>query len=153
MPLKTKGELGFKFLLLIKKMRLKHFTSKKLSLLLLGFVTALGLSAQITPHEAIKQMTKGINLGNTFEPPNEGEWGNPKTEEFHFDMYKDAGFDCVRIPVRWDNHTGKTAPFKINETWMNRIEQVVDWGLERDMFIVINTHHDDWIKSDYSSNK
>ena len=132
-------------------MIVNQFTKKTLSLFILGFISVINLSAQITPHEAIKQMTKGINLGNTFEPPNEGEWGNPKTEEFHFEMYKDAGFDCVRIPVRWDNHTGKTAPYKINETWMNRIEQVVDWGLERNMFIVINTHHDDWIKSDYSA--
>ncbi len=131
-------------------MIIKLFTKKILPLIIAGFIAVLGLSAQITPHEAIKQMTKGINLGNTFEPPNEGDWGNPKTEEFHFDMYKAAGFDCVRIPVRWDNHTGKTAPFKVNESWMNRIEQVVDWGLERNMFIVINTHHDDWIKNSYT---
>lgn len=131
-------------------MNIKQPINKKRLLLFSGLITVLGLSAQITPQEAIKQMQKGINLGNTFEPPNEGEWGNPRTEEYHFDMYKDAGFDCVRIPVRWDNHTGKTAPYAVNPTWMNRIEQVVDWGLARGLFIVINTHHDDWIKTDYT---
>jgi aryl-phospho-beta-D-glucosidase BglC (GH1 family) len=118
----------------------------------LGF-TKLGYT-QITPHEAITQMKKGINLGNTHEPPTEAGWNNPKAEEYYFDLYKEAGFDCVRIPVRWDNYTSKTPPYKITDYWLNRIEQVVDWGLERDLFIVINAHHEEWIKSDYSeSNK
>jgi hypothetical protein len=114
----------------------------------LGF-TKLGYT-QITPHEAITQMKKGINLGNTHEPPTEAGWNNPKAEEYYFDLYKEAGFDCVRIPVRWDNYTSKTPPYKITDYWLNRIEQVVDWGLERDLFIVINAHHEEWIKSDYS---
>jgi aryl-phospho-beta-D-glucosidase BglC (GH1 family) len=114
----------------------------------LGF-TKLGYT-QITPHEAITQMKKGINLGNTHDPPTEAGWNNPKAEEYYFDLYKEAGFDCVRIPVRWDNYTSKTPPYKITDYWLNRIEQVVDWGLERDLFIVINAHHEEWIKSDYS---
>ncbi|MBT6004151.1 MAG: glycoside hydrolase family 5 protein, partial [Prolixibacteraceae bacterium] len=106
--------------------------------------------AQITPHEAILQIQKGINLGNTHEPPTEAGWNNPKAQEYYFDMYKDAGFQCVRIPVRWDNYTGKTPPYAVSTVWLNRIEQVVEWGLSRDMFIVINSHHDNWIKDNYS---
>ena len=120
-------------------------------LLLLSFLafTKTGHS-QITPHDAIAQMQKGINLGNTHEPPTEAGWNNPKAEEYYFDLYKEAGFQCVRIPVRWDNYTGKTSPYEITDYWLNRIEQVVDWGLERGLFIVINAHHEEWIKSDYS---
>lgn len=129
----------------------KKFTRKKLTLLFLGIITVSGLSAQITPQEAIKQMQKGINLGNTFEPPTEAGWNNPKAQEYYFDMYKDAGFDCVRIPVRWDAYTGKTPPYKVSDTYLNRVEEVIDWGLERGLFIVMNTHHDGWIKSDYSA--
>jgi aryl-phospho-beta-D-glucosidase BglC (GH1 family) len=106
--------------------------------------------AQISPHNAIAQMQKGINLGNTHEPPTEASWNNPKAEEYYFDLYKEAGFDCVRIPVRWDNYTGKTPPYKITDYWLNRIEQVADWGLKRGLYIVINAHHEEWIKSDYS---
>jgi len=108
------------------------------------------LSAQIKPHEAIKLMQKGINLGNTHEPPQEAGWNNPKAEDYYFDLYKTAGFQCIRIPVRWDNYTGKTAPYKIDDYWLNRIEQVAEWGLSRGFFIVINTHHEEWIKSSYT---
>lgn len=122
-------------------------TGLLLSFLLSGFFAI----AQLTPHEAIPLMQKGINLGNTHEPPTEAGWNNPKAQEYYFDMYQEEGFQLVRIPVRWDNYTGKAAPYKVDEYWINRIEQLVDWGLERGLFIVINSHHDSWIKEDYSS--
>lgn len=129
---------------------MKQFKLKIFFILFSGLLISTIISAQITPQQAIRLMQKGINLGNTFEPPTEAGWNNPKAQEYYFDMYRDAGFDCVRIPVRWDSYTGKTAPFKVTDTYMNRIEQVVDWGLERGLFIVINSHHDDWIKTSYT---
>jgi aryl-phospho-beta-D-glucosidase BglC (GH1 family) len=107
--------------------------------------------AQLTPQEAIPLIQKGINLGNTHEAPYEGSWNNPRAEEYYFDLYKDAGFQLVRIPVRWDNYTGKTPPYKVNETWLKRIEEVADWGLKRGLFVIINSHHDDWIKQSYTT--
>ncbi len=108
-------------------------------------------AAQITPQEAVIQMQKGINLGNTLEPPLEGGWNNPAAQEYYFDMYKDAGFTCVRVPVRWDQHTQAVFPYKIDESWLNRVEQVADWGLSRGLFIIINAHHEEWIKANYTN--
>ena len=116
-------------------------------LLLNSFLSA----AQLTPQEAVPLMQKGINLGNTLEPPYEGGWNNPKAEEYYFDMYKNAGFQSVRIPVRWDNHTQTASPYKIDDAWLNRVEQIVDWGLNRGLFIIINAHHEEWIKSNYTN--
>src|SRR4030042_3250972 len=107
------------------------------------------ITAQIDPWQAITQMQKGINMGNTLEPPYEGDW-NPPAQEYYFDLYKAAGFNCVRVPVRWDKHTGTVPPYEIDETWFQRVETILDWGLERDLFIVVNSHHDDWIKQNYS---
>lgn len=106
---------------------------------------------QILPKDAIAQMQNGINLGNTLEGPNEGDWGNPPVQEYYFDMYKNAGFNFVRIPIRWDQHLGKTTPFNVDPVWMNRIEQIIDWGLARGLYIVMNSHHDSWIKDTYSN--
>ena len=110
-----------------------------LLLIILNTILLFKSIAQITPHEAIIQIQKGINLGNTLEPPTETGWNNPAAEEYYFDMYKDAGFALVRIPVRWDLHMGTSVPFKVEQAWMNRIEQVVDWGLDRGIFIVLNS--------------
>jgi aryl-phospho-beta-D-glucosidase BglC (GH1 family) len=102
------------------------------------------------PQDAVKQMGRGINLGNTLEPPTEGGWNNPAAQEYYFDDYKAAGFACIRVPVRWDEHTDKKPPYAVDKAWMDRVEQVVDWGLKRDLFIIVNAHHDDWIKKGYA---
>jgi aryl-phospho-beta-D-glucosidase BglC (GH1 family) len=118
-------------------------------------ITISGVSnfskAQLTPQEAAIRMQKGINLGNTLEPPLEGGWNNPAAQEYYFDMYRDAGFNCVRVPVRWDQHTQASYPYKIDEAWLQRVEQVVDWGLSRGLFIILNAHHEEWIKQNYTN--
>lgn len=119
--------------------------------LLVTIIFATGLDAQLGPQEAISLMERGINMGNTLEPPHEDDWNNPPAQEIYFDLYRDAGFDVVRVPVRWHYHTSDNAPFTVDEAWMNRVEQVVDWGLTRDLFIVINTHHEEWIKAGYDN--
>ena len=107
--------------------------------------------AQLTPADAAAQMGRGINVGNTLEPPTEGAWNNEPAQEYLFDEYVDAGFQTVRIPVRWDEHTTSAAPYTIEPTWLDRVEEVVDWGLERDLFVILNAHHEDWLKADYSN--
>ncbi|MEM1125304.1 MAG: cellulase family glycosylhydrolase [Bacteroidota bacterium] len=105
----------------------------------------------LDPHETLQAMGRGINLGNTLEPPLEGAWNNGPAQERYFDDYVAAGFTTVRVPVRWDNHTANTPPYAVSEAWMDRVEQVIDWGLERDLYVILNTHHDDWIKQNYSN--
>ena len=120
--------------------------------LILGMLVAAPMAyAQLTPKEAVSQMGRGINIGNTLEPPTEGAWNNGPLQEYYFDDYRDGGFSTVRIPVRWDQHTSTAAPFGISDSWMKRVEQVVDWGLERDLFVIINGHHEDWLKQDYGN--
>ena len=103
------------------------------------------------PQEVIGKMTRGINIGNTLEPPQVGEWNNEYISEYFFDDYVSAGFNTVRIPIRWDKHTTKEPPFIIASTWLDTIEQVIDWGIERDLFLIINAHHDWWLVNNYDS--
>jgi aryl-phospho-beta-D-glucosidase BglC (GH1 family) len=119
--------------------------------LLMFFFVAINAQAQLSTNDAIKAMGRGINMGNTLEPPNEGDWGNTATES-NFDDYKNAGFSCVRLPITWDKHTNTVPPYSINSAWLNRIEQIVDWGLSRHLMIIINAHHEGWIKSTYTPN-
>lgn len=104
----------------------------------------------LTPQEVLPQMMRGINMGNTLEPPDEGGWNTGPAQEYYFDDYKSAGFDCVRVPVRWGTHTAEAAPFTIDPDWLARVAEVIDWGLERDLYIILNAHHEEWLKADYS---
>lgn len=94
-------------------------------------------------------MGVGINLGNTLEAPDEGDWGFTASE-YNFDDYKKAGFGHVRVPVRWSTHMSSTSPYTINSTWMARVETVLDWALDKGLFAIVNVHHETWL--DDSSN-
>jgi aryl-phospho-beta-D-glucosidase BglC (GH1 family) len=116
-----------------------------LSCILLCFVAFAG--AQLTPQEAIVQMGRGINIGNSLDAtPTETSWGNPLIQKYYFEDIANAGFTSVRIPVTWRYHTAKVAPYSIDSSWLDRVDTIVSWGLNKGLFIIINAHHDDGVK-------
>jgi len=99
----------------------------------------------ITAVDAAAQIGVGWNLGNQLDAmPNEGDWGNGIVDTSVFDEVKAAGFDLVRIPVSWNDHIGAAPDYTIETLWMNRVEEVVDWALDRNMWVMLNVHHDSW---------
>ena len=96
--------------------------------------------------EWTRDVVMGWNLGNSLECPyNETEWGNPKTTKAMIHAVREAGFNAIRIPVRWINHVTSQETMEVNATWMARVKEVVDWCLEEDMYVMINTHHEEWL--------
>ncbi|MCC9658547.1 glycoside hydrolase family 5 protein [Rhodopirellula halodulae] len=83
---------------------------------------------------------RGVNIGNTLEAPNEGEWG-PRLEAKHLDLIQKAGFDSIRVPVRWSTHAKTRRPYTIDPEFMRRVRWVVDEGLKRELKVMINIHH------------
>ena len=86
------------------------------------------------------------NLGdgiyaNTTVTELETGWGRPLTTAAHFSALKNAGFNAVRIPVTW--YKACDADLNIREDWMARVKEVVGYAVANDMYIVLNTHHDD----------
>jgi len=86
----------------------------------------------------------GINLGNTLDAPEEGDW-DPPAAESNFEEFKAANFTNVRVPVCWDKHTATDAPYLINSTFLSRVETVLNWSLDRRLITIVNVHHDNWI--------
>lgn len=86
----------------------------------------------------------GWNLGNTLEASgNETAWGNPKTTQAMIDMVKEAGFNAVRIPCNWMNgYVEDETSCQIKTDWMERVKEVVDYCVGRDMYAIINIHWD-----------
>jgi aryl-phospho-beta-D-glucosidase BglC (GH1 family) len=91
--------------------------------------------AQLAP-----PLGRGINLGNALEAPNEGEWG-VTLEESYFQAIKEAGFDSIRLPVRWSAHAAHTAPCKIEPEFFARVDWAVEQALSRGLKVVLNVHH------------
>ena len=88
---------------------------------------------------------RGINMGNGLEAPNyEGEWGLVLEDKYFIEI-KNAGFNVVRIPIRWSAYSSNIAPYTINEDFINRVDHVVDKALSLGLKVIINIHHFDEI--------
>ena len=152
-----------------------------------------------TAHEAVGNMLLGWNLGNTLDS-NSGDvnnmwieawtsrkpadyetaWGQPVTKPELMKMFKEAGFNAIRVPVTWYPHmeaTFKSVKWdnakqslttwdmandlgtKVDAEWMKRVREVVDYVVGQGMYCILNVHHDTgasntaWLIADDSAYK
>ncbi len=98
----------------------------------------------LTAFQIVSDMGAGWNLGNSLESTdNEKSWGNPVTTKAMIDAIAAKGFNTLRVPVRWDDHYSNASAFTIDSSFMNRVEEVVNYGLDNDMYVILNVHHND----------
>jgi len=124
------------------------------------FVSAAGSNIKddgTSAVEFVENITVGWNLGNTLEStcdwisnptPEQFEkaWGNPVTTKSMIDAVKSMGFNTVRVPVSWGQKMGPGPDYKVSDAWMDRVNEVVNYVIENDMYCILNVHHDnDWV--------
>ena len=101
-------------------------------------------------------MGMGINIGNTMETPNEGDWQNGTIiTESYIKFLKAKGFNAIRLPCAYD--WGKLidpAKAKINPAWLARVKEVVGWCVDNDMYVMVNIHWDGgWLEHNITQAK
>lgn len=104
----------------------------------------------LTSIELARLMKVGWNLGNSLEAiGGETAWGNPVVTQRLIDSVKAAGFHAIRVPVAWSKFSDE-ATFTIQESWLERVEEVVNYILNNDMYVVMNIHWDGgWMQPTY----
>ncbi|MDR0301905.1 MAG: glycoside hydrolase family 5 protein [Treponema sp.] len=97
----------------------------------------------------VQNMGIGVNIGNTLDCigtntwlAGETGWGNPKITKEFIAALKNCGYTTIRLPVTWAENMGPPPDYTITETWMSRVEEVVNWILAEDMYCILNLHHD-----------
>ncbi|MBQ8326886.1 MAG: glycoside hydrolase family 5 protein [Lachnospiraceae bacterium] len=110
----------------------------------------------LTALEVTKLMGNGINLGNTMEAYGRSEygvgadvssyetfWGQPITTQEMITSMKEAGFTALRIPIAWTNAMNfESGDYTIGEDYLNRVEEIINYALNEDMYVIINDHWD-----------
>ena len=110
--------------------------------------------------DLVKNMQVGWNLGNALDSINGSKgnsvkttetcWGNPVTTKRMIEMVSAAGFKTVRVPVTYFGNSDWDA--NIDKEWLDRVQEVVDYVLDCNMYCIINVHHDTgkgaWISPD-----
>lgn len=103
--------------------------------------------------ELMQLMGYGWNLGNQMEQSNysgamtsieqcETSAGNPEATQKTFDGLKSYGVNTVRIPVAWSNFISDDGKYTINEELFDRVETIVNYALNDEMYVIINIHWD-----------
>nr|AGS51886.1 glycoside hydrolase family 5 [uncultured bacterium contig00133] len=111
----------------------------------------------ITASQLVAGIKIGWNLGNTLDASGMGWLGaNPSivqmetgwiggvtraTRKENFEALKNGGFNAVRIPVSWNKVVDKE--YNIRPDWMARVTEIVNYAVETDLYILLNTHHDE----------
>lgn len=129
----------------------------------------------------LKNMGVGWNLGNTLDSNSgsldnmwieawtkrtptdyETAWGQPVATRELIHMFKEAGFNSIRVPVTWYPHIGKIevsiqtiegeskgvwdpstwSGYDVDPAWMARVKEVVDYVIDEGMYCILNVHHD-----------
>lgn len=110
--------------------------------------TAMAEEMNIDAKTWASSVVLGWNLGNSLESKGDDEtaWGNPMTTHEMIKAVKAQGFNCVRIPVQWGCHLSDKKTMTIDNKWMDRVQQVVDYCIDEKMKVIINTHHEVWLE-------
>ena len=138
----------------------------KVLLFLVVNLVPLVLFAQSSPSDMVAQMGRGLNLGNVFSAPVEGNW-SPVVEQQYFTDVASAGFTNVRIPMDFfgnrttgetsgysatagtsGSYTGTPADYVVLSTYLDRIEEVIDWALLAGLTLTLDFHGAD-LKSEF----
>ena len=124
-----------------------------------------GTDVPDTAFEVVEDMGIGWNLGNSLDAmiPSKGYnynsetfWNNPVVTKELIDTVAAQGYGAIRVPVSWYNHIDSNG--KIDEKWLARVAEVVNYCLDHDLYVIINVHHDagmdqsyQWIYADVST--
>ena len=101
-------------------------------------------------------MGPGWCLGNTLDANGswisggvenwEKAWGQPITGKALIKMFADAGFKAIRVPVTWNEHMDEDG--NVDQAWMDRAQEIVDYVIDCGMYCILNVHHDTGADSD-----
>jgi|GEM_PF-183001 len=123
------------------------------SALMIPLLLPVSTKADSMPDAAseVAAINVGWNLGNTLDSygtwltnvtPEAVEtcWNNPLTTKAMIESVKNQGFNAIRIPVTWAQFTDSEG--NVDESWMARVKEVVDYAYDLDMYVILNVHHD-----------
>ncbi len=121
---------------------MRYFTRRILPALVLCLWCASAFAAEQPAFASLKALGPGVNLGNMLEAPSEGEWGH-KVKPEYLKTIATAGFQHVRLPVRWSAYAAQSAPYTIQPAFFDRIDQILTQAYETGLKVVLNVHHYD----------
>lgn len=121
-------------------------------------ITNSNTSNVLTASKFMEQINVGWNLGNSLDScvdtgRNDGSvtpsyyetaWGNPPVTKELIDRVSQSGFKAIRFPVTWyyNTYVNENGKLCIQNAWLKRVKEVIDYAIENDMYVILDSHHD-----------
>lgn len=94
-------------------------------------------SAAALAFERNKRIGNGVNLNAVLD----GLSGDKPIKDGVIKSIAKAGFNSVRIPIRWGDHTIKTAPYTIDPEFFKKVDSIVDECLKEGLAVTVDNHY------------
>lgn len=114
-------------------------------------IPGISEARDISSFDLVAEMGVGWNLGNSFDVTSRDKtfWGNPLPSKSIIDAVRTMGFKTLRVPVTWGFNQSDNAPYTIEQSYLEEVQKVVDYGFQNQMHVIINVHHDnEWVRPD-----
>lgn len=83
---------------------------------------------------------RSMNIGNALDAPKDIYWGvTMKPEYFH--IIKKAGFDSVRLPVRFSDYAKNSPNYTLDENFMKEVDYYINCALKEKLVVILDFHH------------
>lgn len=119
-------------------------------------VGAKASSTMDNANTIVNKIKIGWNLGNSMDSyynkhtpgydahlDHETIWGNPKVTKDLIKYVKSLGFNAIRVPVTWTyNSKIENGHLVVGKKWMTRVHEIVDYAIDNDMYVIVDSHHD-----------
>ena len=105
-----------------------------------GLTASSSLDAKAHTPAASFEMKRCVNMGNALEAPSGAPWGRLYSQE-DYARIAAAGFDTVRIPVRWSDYTGPAPDYRIHPDFAELVDRNIQWAMANGLKVVLNVHH------------
>jgi endoglucanase len=83
---------------------------------------------------------KLINMGNALEAPKAMPW-DVTLQDNYFTLIKQAGFDGVRLPVRFSDYAKDQPNAQLDEVFMKNLDEHIQFALKEHLYIILDFHH------------
>ncbi len=87
--------------------------------------------------ERNRRIGSGININATLD----GLFGDKPLKKDAIKGIAEQGFNNVRIPIRWSEHTSKSDPYTIDPAFFRKVDAIVEECLDNGLAVVIDNHY------------
>jgi hypothetical protein len=110
----------------------RNLYSAAVALLSFLILTVFGSPSQAQP---TLTLDAGLGRGLTVQPD-------------FFLRVAEAGFDHIRLPVSWTYHADLEAPYLVDETFFERVDEILEMAEAIGVQVILNDHHHDSLDAD-----